>query len=414
MISREKIFSGKKEIYDGFVQEFNILDDGLYLIEVVASAKSWWQNLLKIKFGDDNLALRIDGISFPKLNGKSGFFKGEMSWSGNDLKGLHKTNIFIIYLLKGQHSLSFLSKRNPTLKEINIYKIKDKNQVDFIPTRNNPAEDGNGRQWIAVATINLKVKSLSIKAIAKSYIIGKDHDDLKLIIDSQIQLNEDPNEKKHKYWYWSGKILKGEGKEFYKEIDEAKNLHYFEMWADRMPEIKIINIKIYPDTDTNDNDHKLIPTTENPKWTGNFNDDTEQILLARVLWGEARGTSSKARIAIAWSIKNRIGIRKNWNSYHSVILDRSQYSCFWEKSPNDSNLKALKDPLENFSNYKKWKETYEIAEKIIKEEVPDPTRGATHYYDNSIWKKSTEEIPLWIKEGHVIFRTENLNFLKVN
>ncbi|MFH1048731.1 MAG: hypothetical protein V1732_03645, partial [Patescibacteria group bacterium] len=58
---------------------FEIPEDGIYFIEIIASAKSWWQNLKSLKsfFNDDDLAVKIDDIEFPKLNGKKGLFDGE-------------------------------------------------------------------------------------------------------------------------------------------------------------------------------------------------------------------------------------------------------------------------------------------------------------------------------------------------
>lgn len=61
----------------------------------------------------------------------------------------------------------------------------------------------------------------------------KDDDDLKLIIDGQIQQNTE--QKSHKYWFWCGRTLEGKTKEFNQELNLSQGLHYIELWADRTP-----------------------------------------------------------------------------------------------------------------------------------------------------------------------------------
>lgn len=407
----QKNFTKEEKIENGYKYNFDISKDGLYSVEIIASARSWWQNLLKIKFGDDDLAVKIDGIEFPKLNGKKGLFDGEGAWNGNNSKGLSKTNVFIINLSEGTHTLMFLVDQNPTLRSIKINKVSS--GINYIPIDNNPAEDGDRRQWITVALANLPLKNLGIKAIAKNYQGESDEDDIKLIIDGKIQKNRDG--KTHSNWYWCGRILKGQEKEFNEELDKEKGLHYIELWADRMPEVKNIQISVELGSEFGGENAKRIPTVDDPEWTGDsyFSDDTEQMILARAIWGEARSTSKEARIAVAWSIKNRLGTKERWDSYHHILLDPSQYSCFWEKYPDDPNLQALKNPLSKSYDYSKWKETYEIAGQVIEGEISDLTSGANHYYDDNIWKRPEFEIPIWIKNGHVILKIEQLNFLKV-
>jgi len=231
-------------IKNNFNYNFEIPEDGIYFIEIIASAKSWWQNLKSLKsfFNDDDLAVKIDDIEFPKLNGKKGLFDGEAAWNGNNLKGLSKTSIFIINLRKGNHTLNFLVDQNPILECISIFKINEDEEINYIPEKNNPPQNGNRRQWMAISVINLPIKNLNIKAIAKKYSNNEDDDDIKLIINGNIQKNE--AEKSHKNWFWCGRVSDGQEKEFNKELNLAVGLHYIELWADRMPEMKSIMLNI--------------------------------------------------------------------------------------------------------------------------------------------------------------------------
>lgn len=51
----------------------------------------------------------------------------------------------------------------------------------------------------------------------------------------------------------------------------------------------------------------------------------------------------------------------------------------------------VRDPF-NYVTKEEWLECYEIAGKVISGEIPDPTKGANHYYDDSI------NTPTWAKD----------------
>lgn len=100
-----------------FKWNFQIKKNGIYGIEITASSKSWQQNFLKSFFKDDNLMVKIDNLEFSKKF---------INWDGNNLKGLKKTNFFILKLNKRNHNLTFLASQNPQIKAIRIYKIDEK------------------------------------------------------------------------------------------------------------------------------------------------------------------------------------------------------------------------------------------------------------------------------------------------
>lgn len=142
-----------------------------------------------------------------------------------------------------------------------------------------------------------------------------------------------------------------------------------------------------------------IPTVGNPLWTGDFNDDPEAILLARVIFGEARDErlSDSARSAVGWSVRNRVeypnALRYGGDTYHAVILKPKQYSSF---TVGDSNRAFVEDPLgsENESDMRAWRNCYDIAKKILADIDPDLTNGANHYFDNSTTS------PTWAKQEY--------------
>ncbi|MDO9399125.1 MAG: hypothetical protein Q7T79_00340 [bacterium] len=237
----EKVISEKE-----FKWNFEIKEDGIYGIEITASVKSWRQNLFSSNFfKDDDLTVKIDDSEFLKKSGKKGLFDGEIAWNGNNLKGLKKTNLFLIELNQGNHTLTFLADQKPKIETIKIYKLKEE-EIIYLPKDNYPIQEGNQRQWLTIIFCNLGLKFLKIKASAKLgkgfLFFKKDDSDLKLIINGEIQKNQEP--KSHKHWYWCGRTLKGNLKIFEKELNLKPDLHYLELWADRSPEVEEIKLKI--------------------------------------------------------------------------------------------------------------------------------------------------------------------------
>ncbi|MBU2530463.1 MAG: hypothetical protein KKD35_05430 [Elusimicrobia bacterium] len=239
----KKLF--QQELTKDFTYKFDVKSRGLYLVEITASCKNWRQNALSLRsfFRDDDLAIKIDNQTFPKLSGKRGLFDGEASWNGNKLKGLEQTNLFFLHFNKGEHTAELLVKGKPKPKFIKVYKVDKKDK--YIPS-NNPAQSGNRRPWLTFAFRNIGLKKLEIEASAQQgkwfSLFKRDDSDIKLIIDGEIQKNKEP--KTHKYWYWCGKTLKGKNKTFDKELNLSKEPHYIELWANRTPETKSINLEL--------------------------------------------------------------------------------------------------------------------------------------------------------------------------
>ena len=199
LIKQEKL---NKKIVDKFDYDFILDDDGLYLIEIIASAKSWWQNLKSFKslLNDDDLALSLDRMEISTSS--SNETNARSVWHGNELKGFLKTVVTAIKLKKGKHTLSFTPDQKPYLKSIMISQPEETDKITYIPVDNNPAQKGNGRPWLSFILINLSVKDLFVSAKANKP--DRDDDDIKLIIDGETQKNSD--KKSHQDWYWCEKL----------------------------------------------------------------------------------------------------------------------------------------------------------------------------------------------------------------
>jgi len=134
--------------------------------------------------------------------------------------------------------------------------------------------------------------------------------------------------------------------------------------------------------------------------------DKDRDILARTLWGEARGESLAGQIAVAWTIRNRVfdGKDRSWwgEGYAGVCQKPYQFSCWNRNDPNFAYLNGAK-PIP----FREITQARIAGDQVIDGKVPDPTSGATHYYAISMKKapvwaaKATETLKLG---GHVFFK----------
>jgi spore germination cell wall hydrolase CwlJ-like protein len=119
--------------------------------------------------------------------------------------------------------------------------------------------------------------------------------------------------------------------------------------------------------------------------TEDFSQDSDEVLLARMLFGEARGCDIEEKIAIAYTAINRAEDGKAWNgeTLREVLLKPYQYSCF---NKSDLNRKKLMDP-EKY-DVRAWQECLEVAKDILADRYKDPTNRVTHYFKPSVVKPS--------------------------
>lgn len=396
LIKEEKI---AKEVTGKYSCDFIFPEDGLYLIEIIASAKSWWQNFKFSRsfFKDDDIFLYLDGL---ELTTSSNTKKDACSaWNGNELCGLEKTVIIAAYLTKGKHIIDLKPDQSPFLKKLSISKAEEKDQITYIPMDNNPAQKSAGRPWLSYIILDLFITKLFISAKVNKN--SRDDDDIKVMINGEIQKNE--NSKSHRNWYWCGKVLKGDDKIFTKDINLKIKQFNLDLYSDDSPRLHKIEIDLKQEP-TNP---VRIPTVDNPLWTGDFRDDTDQVILARAIFGEGRSLPDEGKIAIAWSIRNRVEDTRWPNNYHDVILQKSQFSAFREIDPN---WEYVKNPFYKIDpkQLEAWNKCYEIAGLVISGKIKDQTGGVNHYFSNYI------DYPDWTKSKNAEFIMKIKNTLFYN
>ena len=120
----------------------------------------------------------------------------------------------------------------------------------------------------------------------------------------------------------------------------------------------------------------------NPEYgyNDNFKHDSELMLLARMVFGEARNQPLEAMIGVAFTAINRMEIG-GWygKSLREVLLKPWQYSCF---NKNDPNRKKLMNPL-LYEKLEIFTKCLAVAHAVLNGLVKDPTNGATHYFSGN-------------------------------
>ncbi|OGG26237.1 hypothetical protein A2960_04645 [Candidatus Gottesmanbacteria bacterium RIFCSPLOWO2_01_FULL_39_12b] len=292
--------------------------------------------------------------------------------------------IYLVTFLQGKdHTLS-LEKRQKnsslTLESFEVFALQPDTTLTL--EINSQAEDGDRRPWVTCLLNNLSLRSFTYTLTYSRR--KRDSDDVKIIVDNNVQ-GSLLKTIKYRLWRLIGSFLplfsptKTEKETI--TLNLIQQFHLIEFIADRMPTLYSLSLDFGSIPSTS----MRVPTVDNPLWTGDFYDDSEEIILARALFGEGRNTliPDEARIAIGWVIKNRVKSNRWPNSYREVITQPFQFSAF---NVDDENRLYVENPLHtgNAIDQEAWKHAYKIAGQIINGELPDPTQGANHYYDDSI------------------------------
>ncbi|MEQ9486045.1 cell wall hydrolase [Coleofasciculus sp. F4-SAH-05] len=121
-------------------------------------------------------------------------------------------------------------------------------------------------------------------------------------------------------------------------------------------------------------------------------------ILARTIYGEARGESDQGKEAVAWSVINRVNYAQArggywWgNTIRDVCLKPWQYSCWNRNNPNRPVILNVTASNSVFARCLK------IAEDVIARRISTPVDDATHYYADYI------SPPFWVRSGTFVIK----------
>lgn len=130
-------------------------------------------------------------------------------------------------------------------------------------------------------------------------------------------------------------------------------------------------------------------------------DPTDPVeILARTLWGEARGEDRQGREMVANVIMNRVNAdlgndgKPDWwgEGVVEVCLAPWQFSCWLPGDPNRAKLVAVTAEDRVFA------QCLDIAAAALAGDLPDRTAGATHYLNPEVTKKQNRGgLPKWVR-----------------
>lgn len=138
-----------------------------------------------------------------------------------------------------------------------------------------------------------------------------------------------------------------------------------------------------------------------------FGDHSELLLLAMLLWGEARGECDQARFAVGRTVLRRAADGAAWNGrdVKGAILAKWQYSCLNEGDPNRDKLRR---PTKH-DDPSVWVRGLMAADALLRgADAPDPAPGADHYYDVSLDRAGKP--PAWAAKYRFVKQIGRLKF----
>ena len=125
-------------------------------------------------------------------------------------------------------------------------------------------------------------------------------------------------------------------------------------------------------------------------------------MVARTVFGEARGESVRGQEAVAWTIRNRVERPRWWGKdLISVCRRPYQYSCWL---PDDPNLAVLKAGT---FDHPAFRVAWAVATYVLEGLVEDPTHGATHYHTLGVRPSWADSLEVVLELGrHRFYRAE--------
>ena len=138
--------------------------------------------------------------------------------------------------------------------------------------------------------------------------------------------------------------------------------------------------------------------------------DNDLDILARTIYGEARGEGLAGMEAVACVIMNRYKARKWYTGYivqdgkkvpsvAQTCLKRYQFSCWNKNDPNAEKIKNV--TTENVL----FRRCLRVAERALAGQIKDLTDGATYYHTKQIkpvWAKG--QTPCFALGNHLFYR----------
>lgn len=129
---------------------------------------------------------------------------------------------------------------------------------------------------------------------------------------------------------------------------------------------------------------------------------SDQEVVAKTIWGEARGEGDIGMQAVANAIRNRVNSGTTWwgHDFRTVCLKPFQFSCWLRSDPNRPLLLIANNQDHGYP------EAMDIANRAMDGSLPDLTDGAVNYFSTSMPRApawADGKIPSAIIGKHIFF-----------
>lgn len=132
----------------------------------------------------------------------------------------------------------------------------------------------------------------------------------------------------------------------------------------------------------------------------------DRFYIAFVVWREARGEPLNVRIAVAYTIMNRVARPSWWGStIYTVATKKWQYSSMTD--PHDKQLTTWVNPMDGT-----WESAWDVADGVINGRYSNPMPGADSYYDISL--DAIGKAPSWIASARFCGQLGKIKFYDVD
>lgn len=231
----------KTTVYPKRTFSFHTPQSNWYIIAITARVKSEKQRG-KTETDDEDLKVTIDGIEFPLSDTSGRLFDSPAAFSGGSTHNTAKVVYYILYLEKGEHSITVTADKQGELLNISYdYITLIDNKFTFSP--NLRAEKKNYDSWVTFVFVNMQVSSMNIEAHLKWQWF--DGDDIKVAVNGEMLKNSAGSERIFTTSPWNIFGGKDQTETFTLPVPN-KNLYYIELIADQSPTLLSAEFLVTP------------------------------------------------------------------------------------------------------------------------------------------------------------------------
>lgn len=141
---------------------------------------------------------------------------------------------------------------------------------------------------------------------------------------------------------------------------------------------------------------------------------TDAQILALTIWGEARGSSLNAQLAVGEVIMNRVDDGRYGKGVRGVCLKRQAFSCWWEVSSNRERVIVMAiavlggGPFPTLAAKRAYQQIRALVPGIMDEVFDRLVPGALHYH--SVPGRKPALWPWWARGRVPDFTLEAFKF----